>query len=138
MRIRVDELVVGGNIVRDTKDKVNAIKEFWEEIGGVNEAESRTEIRKFKSAEEDSERVPLQRLHPNTGDTVNALILRKCPLVVYCGWLTGWLVLSYVKLTTGLNKRQETSLFVVQPSRVQDITNYCELHWAILMNISGT
>ncbi|KAK4302465.1 hypothetical protein Pmani_025445 [Petrolisthes manimaculis] len=43
-RIKVDELVVGGNIVRDTRDKVNAIQEFWEDIGGVNEAEDTSEL----------------------------------------------------------------------------------------------
>ncbi|KAK4322675.1 hypothetical protein Pmani_006576 [Petrolisthes manimaculis] len=43
-RIRVDVLVVGGNIVMDTRDKVNAIQEFWEDIGGVNEAEDTSEL----------------------------------------------------------------------------------------------
>ncbi|KAK4310102.1 hypothetical protein Pmani_018310 [Petrolisthes manimaculis] len=43
-RIKVDELVVGRNIVRDTRDKVNAIQEFWEDIGGVNEAEDTSEL----------------------------------------------------------------------------------------------
>ncbi|KAK4314886.1 hypothetical protein Pmani_013857 [Petrolisthes manimaculis] len=43
-RIKVDELVVGGNIVRDTRDKVNAIQEFWEDIGGVNEAEDTSQL----------------------------------------------------------------------------------------------
>ncbi|KAK4289301.1 hypothetical protein Pmani_037722 [Petrolisthes manimaculis] len=28
----------------DTRDKVNAIQEFWEDIGGVNEAEDTSEL----------------------------------------------------------------------------------------------
>ncbi|KAK4322419.1 hypothetical protein Pmani_006759 [Petrolisthes manimaculis] len=30
--------------MRDIRDKVNAIQEFWEDIGGVNEAEDRSEL----------------------------------------------------------------------------------------------
>lgn len=41
----MDELVVGGNTVRNTRGKVKAKEEFWEEISGMNEAADKNDVR---------------------------------------------------------------------------------------------